>query len=73
MTAYVVFVALRETAWDFHQEWDRPEALAAAEQNPQVAQMRLTVLKYRPANPHRDPLWTYHLFERRFEPEKETP
>ena len=68
-----MFVALRETAWDFHQEWDRPEAVAAAEQNPQVAQMRLTVLKYRPADPHRDPLWTYHLFERRFEPEKETP
>jgi hypothetical protein len=63
-----LYVALRETAWDYHLEWDRPEALAAESQSPVIARMRRAALTRRPADPHRDPLWTYVLFERRFAP-----
>jgi hypothetical protein len=61
-------VALRDTAWDYHSEWERPEALDAEFESPIVARMRATALKHRPADPRRDPAWTYALFERRFEP-----
>jgi hypothetical protein len=61
-------VALRDTAWDYHLEWDRPEALDAEADSPIVARMRATALKRRPADARRDPAWTYRLFERRFEP-----
>jgi hypothetical protein len=63
------YVALRDTAWDYHLEWERPEAIEAASQNPIVARMRASALKRRPANAQLDPLWTYWLFQRRFQPE----
>ena len=64
------YVALRETAWDYHLEWDRPEAVEAAAQSPVIARMRQSALKRRPADAQRDPLWTYSLFQRRFQPER---
>ena len=63
------FVALRETAWDYYLEWDREQARAAATQNPTMAQLRASAQKHRPADATRDPIWTYHLFQRRFAPE----
>jgi len=66
-----MYVALRETAWDFHHEWTRDEAQAPADTI--VGRMRAATLRQRPADPQHDPLWTYVLFERRFTREKETP
>ncbi len=67
------YVALRDTAWDYHIEWDRESARIAAAGSPMIARVRASALKHRPADAQRDPLWTYSLFERRFKPEKETP
>jgi hypothetical protein len=66
-----MYTSLRDTAWDYHLEWTREDALAAVAQSSTVAQMRASALKHRPANAERDPLWSYALFERRFVPEKE--
>src|SRR5688572_21218919 len=68
-----MYTALRDTAWDYHLEWSREDARAAAAQSPIVARMRAAALAHRPASAEQDPIWTYRLFERRFEPEKEAP
>ena len=63
-----MYVTLRDVAWDYHSEWDRPEALASAAQYPVVARMRAMAVDDPPADPRRDPRWTYAIFERRFVP-----
>jgi len=66
-----MYVALRETAWDFHHEWARDEAQAPPDTI--VGRMRAAALRNPPPDPQRDPPWTYELFERRFTLETETP
>lgn len=68
-----MYTALKDTAWDYHLEWSRDDARAAAAQSPTVARLRASALEHRPADAQRDPVWTYALFERRFEPDKEGP
>jgi hypothetical protein len=68
-----MYTALRDTAWDYHLEWSREDARAAAVQSSTVARVRDAALAHRPASAEQDPVWTYRLFERRFEPEKEAP
>ena len=68
-----MYVALRDTAWDYRQEWTRDEANAAVGQNPIVASLRAAALKRVPADPRRDPLWTYKIFQRRYEPALDEP
>jgi hypothetical protein len=67
------YVTIRDVAWDFHLEWSREAAVATAEQNPMVARIRASALKRVPADARRDPLWTYKLFERRYEPAAAEP
>jgi hypothetical protein len=62
------YVALRDTAWEYHLEWDREGVAEAAGQNPILASLRASALERRPADARRDPAWTYTLFERRHEP-----
>ena len=64
-----MYTALRDTAWDYHLEWNREDARAAAAGSSTVARMRDAALAHRPASAEQDPIWTYRLFERRFEPE----
>ena len=63
-----MYVALRDTAWDYRLEWDRGDAVNAGRQNPVIARMRQSALSRTPADAERDPRWTYRLFERRFSP-----
>jgi hypothetical protein len=62
------YVALRDTAWEYHMEWAREGVAEAAEQNPILGSLRASALKRIPADARRDPAWTYKLFERRHEP-----
>lgn len=62
------YVALRDTAWDYHLEWEREGVAEVARQNPIVASLRASALQRPPADARRDPAWTYKLFERRHEP-----
>jgi len=62
------FATLRDTAWEYHLEWDREGVAEAAAQNPSVASLRASALERRPADARRDPAWTYKVFERRHEP-----
>jgi len=59
---------LRDTAWDYRVEWtDRFEELGAKqEQTDVLQQMKTAALTRTPADPRRDPAWTYLLWERRF-------
>ena len=66
-----MYVALRDTAWDYRQEWDRREAIRAERQSRVIARMRQSALSGTPADAERDPRWTYILFERRFSPAAE--
>ena len=68
-----MYVALRDTAWDYRLEWDRSEAVSAGRQNQVIARMRQAALSHTPADAERDPRWTYILFERRFSPAAEEP
>lgn len=68
-----MFVALRDTAWDYRQEWNRREARRAGLQDRVVGQMRQFALGRLPADAERDPRWTYIVFERRFSPAAEEP
>ncbi|HZI27603.1 MAG TPA: hypothetical protein VFD64_05565 [Gemmatimonadaceae bacterium] len=68
-----MYVALRDTAWDYRLEWDRGEAVSAGRQNQVIARMRQSALSHTPADAERDPRWTYILFERRFSPAAEEP
>lgn len=65
------YFQLRDSAWDVHLEWtDRYTELGGPEQ-PQaefLRSMRSAALNATPADPRRDPAWTYTLFERRFRP-----
>jgi drug/metabolite transporter (DMT)-like permease len=62
------YATLRDTAWEYHLEWDREGVAEAAGQNPRVASLRASALERSPADARRDPAWTYKLFERRHEP-----
>ena len=66
------YVALRDTAWEYHLEWAREGVAEAAGQSPVLASLRASALKRRPADAQRDPAWTYKLFERRHEPAART-
>lgn len=68
-----MYVALRDTAWDYRLEWDRGEAVNAGRQNQVIGGMRQSALSRPPADAERDPRWTYILFERRFSPAAEEP
>jgi len=63
------FFQIRDTAWDYHQEWTARsaelgvETWASAEP---MATMRADALGSTPADPRLDPAWTFALFERRF-------
>ena len=65
------YFQLRDSAWDLHLEWtDRYAELGGPEQ-PQMEflrSMRSAAVNSTPADPRRDPAWTYTLFERRFVP-----
>lgn len=62
------FFQLRDLAWDYRTEWtERFEELGARqEQTALMEQLRSAALAETPADPRRDPAWTYFLFERRF-------
>jgi hypothetical protein len=62
------FFQLRDLAWDYRTEWtERFEELGARqEQTALLQQLRTAALAETPADPRRDPAWTYVLFERRF-------
>lgn len=62
------FFQLRDLAWDYRTEWtERFEELGARqEQTALLHQLRAAALAKTPADPRRDPAWTYVLFERRF-------
>jgi hypothetical protein len=62
------FFQLRDLAWDYRTEWtERFEELGARqEQTALLEQLRAAALAETPADPRRDPAWTYVLFERRF-------
>jgi hypothetical protein len=62
------YLQLRDTAWDFRQEWVQRAAESDAE-TPHDAiwtGLRTAALNSAPRDPHQDPLWTFVLFERRF-------
>jgi len=63
-----MFFQLRDLAWDYRTEWtERFEELGARqEQTALLHQLRAAALAKTPADPRRDPAWTYFLFERRF-------
>ena len=62
------FFQLRDLAWDYRTEWtERFEELGARqEQTALLDHLRTAALAQTPADPRRDPAWTYFLFERRF-------
>jgi hypothetical protein len=62
------FFQLRDLAWDYRTEWtERFEELGARqEQTALLHELRAAALAETPADPRRDPAWTYFLFERRF-------
>ena len=62
------FFQLRDLAWDYRTEWtERFEDLGARqEQTALLHELRAAALAETPADPRRDPAWTYLLFERRF-------
>jgi hypothetical protein len=62
------YLQLRDTAWDFRQQWVQRAAESDTE-TPQDAiwtGLQSAALSSEPDDPHRDPLWTFVLFERRF-------
>jgi len=62
------YVSLRDMAWDYRLEWDREAAVETVKVSRIVAQMRASAMKRVPADARRDPVWTYKVFERRYEP-----
>ena len=66
------YVALRDTAWEYHLEWERDGVAEVAAQNPIVASLRASALERPAADARRDPAWTYKLFERRHQPAART-
>jgi hypothetical protein len=63
-----LYVALRDTAWEYHLQWTREDVIAAAERNPLLGNLRASALKRSPPDVRRDPAWTYKLFERQYAP-----
>ena len=65
------YIQFRDTAWDFHLEWTDRYADLGGTAQPQtelLRSLRSAALRVTPADPRRDPAWTYALFERRFRP-----
>jgi hypothetical protein len=62
------YFQLRDTAWDFRQEWvQRAAEPEAATQPDEIwAALQAEALGGTPDDPRRDPVWSYVLFERRF-------
>jgi hypothetical protein len=72
-TAWVVrsteaIFQLRDTGWDFRQEWVQraAEADASIPADQIFTTLQSSALSSSPADPHGDPLWSFVLFERRF-------
>jgi hypothetical protein len=62
------YFQLRDTAWDYRQEWVE-RAAEPDEVRPHDAiwtTLQTEALNSAPDDPRRDPVWTYVLFERRF-------
>ncbi len=69
------YAQLRDTAWDYRSEWtDHFEELGgtAQPQSELLTSLRSGALSKSPADPRRDPAWTFTLFERRYGREGET-
>jgi hypothetical protein len=68
MRSAETFFQLRDLAWDYRTEWTErfAELGARQEQTALLQQLRTAALAETPADPRRDPAWTYFLFERRF-------
>ena len=62
------YAQLRDTAWDYHSEWtERYADLGGSQPQTVLLQaLRADALRSMPADPRRDPAWTFALFERRF-------
>jgi hypothetical protein len=66
------YVQLRDTAWDHRLEWTERFADLGGALQPQtelITSMRSAALSKTPADPRRDPAWTFVVFERRFDPQ----
>jgi hypothetical protein len=64
-----LYAQLRDTAWDYRLEWtDNFEDLGgpAQPQTELLTSLRAAALSKSPADPRRDPAWTFALFERRY-------
>jgi hypothetical protein len=64
------YFQLRDAAWENHQEWTtRYEELGGLTrpQTDVLMMLRTGALAKTPADPRRDPRWSYTLFEREFE------
>jgi hypothetical protein len=62
------YFQLRDTAWDFRQEWVQRAAESDTTILPDqiLTALQSTALSSTPADPRLDPVWTFVLFERRF-------
>jgi len=62
------YAQLRDTAWDYHSEWtERWADLGGTQPQTELLKaLRADALRSMPADPRRDPAWTFALFERRF-------
>ncbi len=64
------YFQLRDSAWDFRNEWVvRQAEITAQPQTEVLITLRSAALGSSPADPRRDPAWSYQLFERRFDRE----
>lgn len=65
-----LYAQLRDTAWDYRLEWtDHFEDLGgpAQPQTELLTSLRAAAVSKSPADPRRDPAWTFALFERRYD------
>ena len=62
------YFQLRDTAWDYRQEWVQraAEADTTVPADQILTTLQSTALGTNPPDPHRDPVWSFVLFERRF-------
>ena len=63
-----LYVALRDTAWEYHLQWIREDVTAAAEKSPILGKLRASAVKRPPPDVRRDPAWTYKVLERQYAP-----
>ena len=64
------YAQLRDTAWDYRLEWTNRFEDLGGNQQPQtdlLQSLRAAALSKSPADPTRDPAWTFALFERKFD------